>query len=525
MVRPVLFHCGLLIACTLLARPGWAQVVSARPDSVSVTVYRDTAVSSDIRDEDSTDGLVLVTEVRTIDVPAGTGKVSFRGVADGIVPQTAKLEGLPGDVVEYNFDFDLLTPGSLIARSIGAHVQLVRTNRADGSVSSQDAILRSGPSGVMLEIDGKLEAFNCSGAPERLVFDQIPPGLAEKPTLSMITRSPTAGRYRVRLTYLAVGMQWAANYVARIAPDGRSLDLTGWITLANHSGATFADAPTSVVAGRLSRVEGEDGAVSPTQAPVEPQCWPLAIDWFELSPSKNLAMPPMALPAPPPPMYARTAEMVVTGARIAKMTELGDYKLYTLPEPTTVAAHQTKQVQMLDQAGVRFERLYRYDLDPGNIDEAQERGAPSTVLLRLQNKPTSNLGKPLPAGTLEVMEPDARGGFVLAGEKKLDDIPVGLPFEVELGRAIDVVVAPRVVSILASGPKDNRRVRTVLEAVLVNHKPGPIRLQLRHQVTGQNFHIVDESSRHVMENGLPTWTVDLKAEARRIVSYTFDQAG
>ena len=223
-------------------------------------------------------------------------------------------------------------------------------------------------------------------------------------------------------------------------------------------------------------------------------------------------------------MASRSAEVIVTGDRIAKMTELGDYKLYTLPEPTTVAAHQTKQVRMLDQAGVRFERLYRYDLNPDDIDEDQDRGAPAIVLLRLQNKPASNLGKPLPAGTLEVMEPDARGGFVLAGEKKLDDIPVGLPFEVELGRAIDVVVAPRLVSIQASGPKANRRVRTVLEAVLVNHKAAPIRLQLRHQVTGQNFRIVAESGRHVVENGLPTWTVDLKAGERRLVSYAFDQA-
>jgi len=224
-------------------------------------------------------------------------------------------------------------------------------------------------------------------------------------------------------------------------------------------------------------------------------------------------------------MYDRASEVVVTGARIAKMTELGDYKLYTLPEPTTVAAHQTKQVQMLDQAGVRFERLYRYDLDADDVDDAQERGAPATVLLRFQNKATSNLGKPLPAGTVEVMEPDARGGFVLAGEKKLDDIPVGLPFEVELGRAIDVVVAPRVLSIRASGPKGKRRVRTRLEAVLVNHKAAPIRLQLRHQITGQNFHIVAESERHDMENGLPTWTVDMKAGERRLISYAYDQAG
>ena len=94
-MRPALFLCGLASAWTLLAHPCWAQVVSARPDSVSITVYRDSAASADIGGEGFLGGLVLVTEDRTIDVPAGAGKISFRGVADGIVPQTAKIQGLP----------------------------------------------------------------------------------------------------------------------------------------------------------------------------------------------------------------------------------------------------------------------------------------------------------------------------------------------------------------------------------------------------------------------------------------------
>ena len=50
-----------------------------------------------------------------------------------------------------------------------------------------------------------------------------------------------------------MGLAWKSSYVARIAPDAATLDLTGWITLANHGGTSFANAPTSVVAGRLER--------------------------------------------------------------------------------------------------------------------------------------------------------------------------------------------------------------------------------------------------------------------------------
>ena len=39
-------------------------------------------------------------ETRTVDVAAGQSRISFRGVADGLVPQTVAVEGLPGTMVE-----------------------------------------------------------------------------------------------------------------------------------------------------------------------------------------------------------------------------------------------------------------------------------------------------------------------------------------------------------------------------------------------------------------------------------------
>ena len=75
------------------------------------------------------------------------------------------------------------------------------------------------------------------------------------------------------LSYLTVRIDWSADYVARLAPDGRTLDLTGWLTLSNRSGMSFADAPTAVVAGALARVAaGPAGAIAPKQ--LDLACWP-----------------------------------------------------------------------------------------------------------------------------------------------------------------------------------------------------------------------------------------------------------
>jgi hypothetical protein len=238
------------------AAPAVADVVSPAPEAVTVTVYRDRPMSAEqlrSEDDDDTSGLAMITETRTVDLPAGRTRVSFEGVADEIIPASAKLEGLPGRLIEHDFDYDLLSPGALIERSLGQGVTLRRTNPKTGKVTEEAATLRSGPDGVVVvTAAGGVEALGCGAGPQALVFDHLPPGLADKPTLSVVADTPAAGRYQLKLSYLTVRMSWSADYVARLAPDERSLDLTGWLTLSNRTGDSFAGAPTSVVAGALS---------------------------------------------------------------------------------------------------------------------------------------------------------------------------------------------------------------------------------------------------------------------------------
>ena len=47
---------------------------------------------------------------------------------------------------------------------------------------------------------------------------------------------PVFGRYvlgNAPVKRLATGFDWAANYVAELSADGRSVDLLAWLTLAN----------------------------------------------------------------------------------------------------------------------------------------------------------------------------------------------------------------------------------------------------------------------------------------------------
>lgn len=181
---------SVALALVLMPSAAMADAISPAPDSVLVTIYRGSNLPLD-ESFHVGNGLALISETRTIEIPAGTSKIVFLGVADAIVPQTAGIDGLPAIILESNFDYDLLTPGALIAKSHGERVRVVRTDAATGREVEREAIIRSGPEGVVLEIDGRAEALDCSGLAEKLIFPRVPAGLADEPRLSMTVRAET----------------------------------------------------------------------------------------------------------------------------------------------------------------------------------------------------------------------------------------------------------------------------------------------------------------------------------------------
>lgn len=522
---------GVAAALLLLALPAYADVIaSPAPDKVAVTLYRGgdgpfQTLDEWDREEAMEKGLILVTETRTMVLPAGRHTLRFDGVADALIPQSAAVEGLPGELVERNYDYALLSPGTLVERSLGQSVKVVRTNRKTGRRTEETATLRQGPDGIVVQTAGGVEALNCSGGADGLVFDGAPPGLTDKPSLSTVVDIPAPTKATLTLSYLAIGVNWQADYVARIHPGGRTLDLTGWLTLVNASGTSFADAPTQAVAGNLAREEvdvnrGEAKAIGYA-------CWPMGTTHPRRSPRPPAVMAPPMPPmnAPAPEGYADLQEMVVTAQRavpLAEQSDLGDYKLYTLPEPVTLAARQTKQVAFLDQKGVAFQRLYVSTVHPGEDydhgDGDPEEYEAAQVVLRLDNKPGDGLGKPLPSGALAVME-TAGGRPAFAGEQAMRDVPVGQPFDLTIGEAMDVQIRPRLV---AEQDRRRDRVRRIYEVDLSSAKTAPIVVELRMPSDREGLKVISEPSRHDMRDGAMAWRVALPANTRKTVRFVVE---
>jgi hypothetical protein len=510
------------LALLAAAARGEQVVISPGPQTVSVTVYRDPNRDADEEMErDWLGGFALITETRTLTLPAGANTIRFEGVAGGIVPVSAIVSGLPGGVVEKNREAALLSPAALIDGSLGRRVQLQRTDRATGKVTVSDAVVLAGPEGgVILRTRDGIEALGCAGLPERTIFPERPDGLSAKPTLTVTTRSDRQTVATVTLSYLADSFDWQANYVAQIAPDGRTLDLFAWLTLANGNDESFADARAQAVAGTLNKEEDELETGPVSDPPLSLQCWPQGT-------TSDVGS---GTPPPPPAMVSYDVEsedgsIVVTGslrreammaAPVAVMTaeqeELGDLKLYRIPEPVTVAANAQKQVALLNKTKVPFERLYGASLDARG--EAEDR--PAEILLRMKNVTKRGLGLPLPSGTVAVFEA-AGDRRMLAGEPSIADRAVGEDVELIVGESPQVRIVQR--SSRSKGAPDEYDSPRDHEVEISNANPTQATVEVVLRRYDDRISIVRPSRKLGTEDGRALWVARVPANGRAVLRY------
>jgi hypothetical protein len=445
------------------------RVVSPRAEAVAITIYRD--------------GLALVTETRSVDLPADAVTLVFADIVETLLPQSAIVRGVGRPLVEANFGFDRLTPRTLLERSVGAAVTVTRTDPATGRVTRMPATVLAVGEGVLLGIDGATEALYCSGLPERLELAALPAGLLATPELSVRLAAGAAGPVTVQVSYLAHGFEWSSDYVAHLNPRSDRLRLAGWATLKNATDRDFAEAEVQLVAGRLNVLSAEEGGSAPDDAVGEDEA--LAAEALEGAVLRGCFAADLPARAEPPQLLldrfeagvmrmAALEEIVVTASRIQR-EDFGDYQLYRLPWRTDLGARQTKQVLFLDESAVRVERFYGLELT-GLEDDVDDIVVPD-LKLRFENTERQGLGQPLPRGVVRVFEPYAQG-TVFAGEAEIDDTPVGLPVELVIGRGQNVLVET------SSEWREGPRSRTALEVEhrIVNNKAVPIDFEVRHAV-------------------------------------------
>ncbi len=455
--------------------------MSDKPEDVSVTIYRDPQRSDTPMNLNYLRGFALISEKRTITLPAGPSTIRFEGVAEGMVAVSAIVTGLPGGVAQKNRDKNLLSPASLIDGTLGNRVTIRRTNPATGVETTREAIIRTGANGgVVLQTEQGFEALRCAGLPETLVYDEVPEGLSATPVLSVDTVSPEPVTATVTLTYLASGFDWSAHYVGQLSANGARMQLLAWLTLANMNAESFRNAEVMAVAGTLNVEQPYDQLADRPETPrLRLTCYPMGStadgtdypDYRAEMEEADGAM--MAIPAPapvmaPPPPPPSAQKIVVTGSRIARQEELGDLKLYRVPFRSTIAANAQKQVALLVKDAVAVTPVYVADWNSGQ----DMKNIPMQVELRMQNKEQQGLGAPLPSGGITIFTP-VNGENLLLGEADLRDFAVDEKVEFAITESAQV----RFSNIRKGEPHKKGWQAFVLE--ISNSNPAPVDAEIR----------------------------------------------
>ncbi|MCE9569109.1 MAG: DUF4139 domain-containing protein [Rhodocyclales bacterium] len=445
------------------------DVVSSAADreAVAVTVYND--------------DLALVKERRKVDLASGLNRLSLREVAAQMRPETALLRAVSGQplgLVEQNFDFDLLTPQKLLEKYVGREVTVIRPHPTNDSEKRERAtVLAAGQAGlpnVVLRFADRIE----TGVPGRLAFDSVPPNLRDRPTLSVLLEAG-GGKQAVELSYLTSGLSWKADYVANLSTDGKSLDLNGWVTLTNRSGAGFDNTTLQLVAGTVNRVR---------------------------QPAPQLAYA-MAAPAPRAKGMEATQEALM------------DYHLYSFERPTSIADNQTKQLALLSASAVPVRREY---LLAGNEYYYRDRYAQigqklkPAVFLEFENK-GAQLGKPLPAGIVRVYARDSKGAAQFVGEDRIEHTAKNEKLKLRLGEAFDITAERKQTSYRKVA--DNLS-ESSWRIDLRNAKDEAVVVRVQEPMPG-DWEMAQESQKHSKESArVASWNVAVPAAGTTVLEYS-----
>jgi len=422
--------------------------------------------------------LALVEHVRPLKLAAGRQRVEFAGVSAQIVPETVSFSAANLDLIEQNFDYDLLTPTKLMEKAVGGKVRLVRTNPATGAETSETAEVLSTTGGTVLRIGSRIEVLRDDNLPARVIFDKVPDNLRARPTLSVLVDAEQPIDQDVKLTYLSHGLSWAADYVAVFDELRGALSVQGWITLTNTSGTTFTNARAQLVAGDLHITDSESAWVNDQ----------------------------------------RNKAQRIAGTASGTAQPLADYYVYPIKQLTTIADKQDKQVSFLESANVKASK--GYEVSFGGFDSS-DQPLSAQVRVRFSNSKDAGLGEQMPSGVVRVYARDARGQPQFIGEDRIGHTSAGSEIALRIGDAFDVTVTP---TVLQTNRINKRTTEYQMSYLVRNAKGTPIVLTLRQDDLWRTNEVRAESikGRRTDADSF-AWDVPVAANGEATLTFTLRQ--
>ncbi len=367
-----------------------AGISAESSGNVAVTIYQD--------------DFGVVKEQREMEFEKGMNRLHFTGVAERMDPTSVSFTCLSEPeavtILEQNFEYDLVGTETLLRRYIDHPVSLlVMGSGATGASRIQGVLAAAtGDDLILQEAEtGRMHIVSRASI-ERIELERKPEDLLTRPTLVWLAHATRTGSQRCQVAYTTDGIGWQADYTAVLNEREDALDLNGWVTINNQSGAAYHDAAIKLIAGDVRRVQ----------------------------PS-------------PPPMLRERAMVVQADVRGFEERSFMEYHLYALGRRSTLQNRQIKQIELIDPARdvpVTKQLVFATSINPWlvrNRDKVQ-------VKIEFDNEAEHGLGIALPRGKVRVFKTDPVDGTLeFVGEDVIDHTPRRERLSLYIGDAFDIV--------------------------------------------------------------------------------------
>lgn len=473
---------GVLSLLPAFANAAEPLVLSNKNNNLSISIYNQ--------------NLSFVKDVRPADLSGGVNEVIFDGVAQRIQPETAIIFGDGIKVMEQNYNYHLLSYQNFVEQSIGQEVMTVRTNPENGENIYEKAVLIGSADGKpILRFSYGIDT-NFGG---RVVFNKIPAGMSNKPTLAARINVTGGGNKNLHLAYLTDGLSWKTDYVVNVNSADK-LNLTGWVTITNNSGIDYENAKIQLLAGDVNVVRSY-GA--------RPMMKAMAFN--------GIASDAM-------------------GASVEPET-VNSYEVYTLPTTATIKDHQTKQIALIEKADVTYQKEFNLQMPiyfNGQGDEFEKRHPSITYVI--ENTSDSNLGISLPAGIMRFYEKDKGGNLQFIGSSHIANTAKEDTLRLNLGDAFNISVSgknkkvkeeevsrKKVVNHAGRNCYDIKKRKTYAVEITVNNAENTDNAIILTQHFNDEYKIVEENVKSTEKNAFERqWKVDAAKNSKTPLRYTVE---
>ncbi|PIN98517.1 MAG: DUF4139 domain-containing protein [Candidatus Diapherotrites archaeon CG10_big_fil_rev_8_21_14_0_10_31_34] len=410
----------------------------------------------------------LVKDIRSLFLKQGVNLVKFMDVAAKIDPTSVLFQDLDFSdtiVLEQNYEYDLVSRAKLLEKYLDKEITVL--SQEGDQVKEYTGKLLSYSDGMVLDtLDGVVIL-----TPSKIVFPKLPENLWVKPTLIWKIYSSKEGNRKTQTSYLTDGIQWHAEYIAKVNANDSRMDFTGWVSIDNKSGTSYPNTSLKLVAGDVHRVTD--------------------VRYKEV--------------------YDYALETNAAQAGGFSEEALFEYHMYSLDRQTDVMNNQIKQISLLSSENVPTKKVLYYD--------GASQGTKVQVKLNFKNAEENALGIPLPKGKVRVYKEDSEGQLQFVGEDSIDHTPKDEEVNLYLGDAFDVV-GERTRTESTNISKGRYRYSYSIE--LRNHKDSDQEVVV-HEHLGSSWKVTQKSdSFEEKSSNAIEFTVNVPANGSKTVSYTVE---